>query len=67
MEGGGGGGGYPWGPPDSQHFATPVKQMEGAQRSLHPFSSSLPVGFHIGNIEVRSINQLNGMNMGHHK
>ena len=40
MEGGGGGGGYPWGPPDSQHFATPVKQMEGAQRSLHPSSSS---------------------------
>ena len=35
MEGGGGGGGYPWGPPDSQHFATPVKQMEGGQRSLH--------------------------------
>ena len=50
---GGGGGGYPWGAPDSQHFATPVKQMEGVQTSFHPYSSSLPAVVHIGNIEVR--------------
>ena len=39
---GGGGGGYPWGPPDSQQFATPVKQMEGGVKDhcIHPHHPS---------------------------
>ena len=41
--GGGGGGGYPWGPADSQHFATPVKQMEGGSTSSHPSQLGFPL------------------------
>ena len=41
--GGGGGGGYPWGPADSQHFATPVKQMEGGSTSSHPSQLCFPL------------------------
>ena len=50
---GGGGGGYPWGAPDSgqQHFATPVKQMEGVSSPSPPHLSQLCFTLEIWNCE----------------